>query len=348
MKSLKSIVGLDTSYSTQLETPQTHLQRDHQEMQATRRNIEIAIKGKWITVPALEVNGKNIVVGGKWIRIARVEAEEWLESELEDPQRCVQVLKQQRSADLRADILSFAQKPPAIHRKYQFPMEWDSVAAVCLTSFHEWWEGLPQETRKNVRRAQKRGVVVQVRTLDDDLIRDLQILNNDSPVRQGKVFTHYGKTIDQVKQDQAAFLDRCDYICAYHEKELIGVVKLIYRGEVASILTFLPKASHHDKRPANAIMAKAVELCEQKGIHYLIFGKFNYGNKHHTPLREFKIRNGFGEIRVPHYYVPLTAKGTISVRLKLHRGLLGLLPHGVITFLVNTRAKLHAFKHEPV
>jgi hypothetical protein len=348
MKSLKSIVGSDTSYSTQLETPQTHLQRDQQEMQATRRNIEIAIKGKWITVPALEVNGKNIVVGGKWIRIARVEAEEWLESELEDPQRCVQVLKQQRSADLQADILSFAQKPPDIHRKYQFPVEWDSVAAVCLTSFQEWWDGLPQETRKNVRRAQKRGVVVQVRTLDDALIRDLQILNNDSPVRQGKVFTHYGKTIDQVKKDQAAFLDRCDYICAYHEKELIGVVKLIYRGEVASILTFLPKASHHDKRPANAIMAKAVELCEQKGIHYLTFGKFNYGNKHHTPLREFKIRNGFGEIRVPHYYVPLTVKGAISVRLKLHRGLLGLLPHGVITFLVNTRAKLHAFKQQPV
>jgi hypothetical protein len=317
-------------------------------MQATQKNIEVAIKGKWFTVPALEINGKDIIVRGKWIRIARVEAEEWLESELEDPHQCVQILKQQRSADLRADILSFAQKLPAIRPKYEYPVEWESIAAVRLTSFQEWWEGLPQETRKNVRRAQKRGVVVQVRNLDDALIRDLQILNNDSPVRQGKVFTHYGKTLDQVKRDQAAFLDRCDYICAYHEKELIGVVKLIYRGDVASILTFLPKASHHDKRPANAIMAKAVELCEQKGIHHLIFGKFNYGNKRHTPLREFKIRNGFEEILAPRYYVPLTMKGAISVRLKLHRGLLGLLPHSVITFLVNTRAKLHAFKHEPV
>ena len=112
-------------------------------------------------------------------------------------------------------------------------------------------------------------------------------------MRQGKTFTHYGKTIEQVKKDQAAFLDRSDYICAYHEKELIGVVKLIYRGDVASILTFLPKASHHDKRPANAIMAKAVELCVERGIGHLVFGKFNYGTKKHTPLREFKIRNGF-------------------------------------------------------
>jgi hypothetical protein len=317
-------------------------------MQATQKNIEVAIKGKWFTVPALEINGKDIIVRGKWIRIARVEAEEWLESELDDPQGCVQVLKQQHSGELRADILSFAQKVPAVRPKYQYPVEWESIAAVRLTTFNEWWESLPQETRKNVRRAQKRGVVVQVRNLDDDLIRDLQILNNDSPVRQGKVFTHYGKTLDQVKKDQAAFLDRCDYICAYHEKELIGVVKLIYRGDVASILTFLPKASHHEKRPANAIMAKAVELCVEKGITHLIFGKFNYGNKKHTPLREFKIRNGFEEILAPRYYVPLTVKGAVSVRLKLHRGLLGLLPHSVITLLVNTRSKLYAFKHEPV
>ncbi len=317
-------------------------------MQATQKNIEVAIKGKWLTVPALEINGKDIIVRGKWIRIARVEAEEWLESELEDPQQCVEVLKQRRSGDLRADILSFTQKLPAIRPKYQYPMEWESIAAVRLTSFKEWWEGLPQETRKNVRRAQKRGVVVQVKSVDDDLIRDLQILNNDSPVRQGKVFTHYGKTLDQVKKDQAAFLDRSDYICAYREKELIGVMKLIYRGDVASILTFLPKASHHDKRPANAIMAKAVELCAEKGIHHLIFGNFNYGNKRHTPLREFKIRNGFEEILVPRYYVPLTVKGAISVRLRLHRGLVGLLPHSVITFLVNARSKLYAFKHEPV
>jgi hypothetical protein len=317
-------------------------------MQTIQKNIEIAIKGKWFTVPALEINGKDIIVRGKWIRIARVEAEEWLESELEDPRGCAQVLKEQRSGDLRADVLSFAQKLPAIRPKYEYPFEWESIAAIRLNTFKEWWDGLSQETRKNVRRAQKRGVALEVKNLDDDLIRDLQILNNDSPVRQGKTFTHYGKSLDQVKKDQAAFLDRSDYICAYHEKELIGVVKLIYRGDVASILTFLPKASHHDKRPANAMMAKAVELCEQRRIQYLIFGKFNYGNKRHTPLREFKIRNGFEEILTPRYYVPLSLKGAISVRLKLHRGLLGLLPHSAITFLVNARSKLYAVKNEPV
>lgn len=310
-------------------------------MQPIQKNIEVAIKGRWFTVPALEISGKNITVKGKFIRIASVDAEQWLETEIEEPEVCVQILKQ---SQFRADVFTFAQKLPATRPKYSYPMEWDSIAAVHIKTFKEWWEKLPQETRKNVRRAQNRGVLVHVRGLDEDLVRDLHDLNNDSPIRQGKAFTHYGKTLDQVRKDQQAFLDRCDYICAYYKNELIGVIKLIYRGEVASILTFLPKSSHHDKRPANAVMAKAVELCAEQKISYLTFGMLNYGNKHHTSLREFKIRNGFEEILVPHYYVPLTTKGAMSVKLSLHRGLLSVLPHAVITALVKARTKLYALK----
>ena len=41
------------------------------------------------------------------------------------------------------------------------------------------------------------------------------------------------------------------------------------RRKLASILQFLPKASQQDKRPANALIAKAVEICETKGISHL-------------------------------------------------------------------------------
>jgi hypothetical protein len=309
-------------------------------MQAVPTEVEISVKGKWQTVPALAIDEKKIIVKGKALRIAQVEAEDWLETELEDPQACVDALK--RTRGFHADILSFAQKLPAIEPRYRYPMEWDSVAAVSLTTFEQWWQGLPQETRKNVRRAEKRGVAVEVRPVDDRLIEDLCELNQDSPIRQGKAFTHYGKTLEQVRKDQQAFLDRSDYICAYHADQLIGVVKLVYRGGIASILTFLSRGSASDMRPANAMMAKAVEVCVGKGISHLIFGKFNYGNKRNTSLREFKTRHGFEEVLVPRYYVPLTAKGAICTRLKLHRGLIGILPHEIIVFLVNTRAKLYA------
>ncbi len=312
-------------------------------MTGKKTNVEISVKGKWVSVPALELGGKNIVVQGKWLRIAVVESEEWLETELDDPETCVLMLKKERSPELRADILSFAQKIPASNPKYDYPLEWDSIAAIRIHSFKEWWDSLPQETRKNVRRAEKRGVVVQVRELDETLTRCILDLNNDSPVRQGKAFTHFGKTLDQVAKDQVAYLDRSDYVCAYGGGELIGVMKIVYRGDVAAILTFLPKASHNDKRPANALIAKAVELCASKGKGHLTFGRFNYGNKQQTPLREFKIRNGFGEILMPRYFVPLTAKGKLGVSLKLHRGLLGILPHSVITTLVNARSRFYGF-----
>ena len=305
--------------------------------------IEIAYKGKWFSAPAVNVGGKHIVVRGKWLRVAYVNNEQWLETEVVDPALCVKTLKTQERDGLRADLFTFSQKLPATEPKYPYAFEWDSIAAARVVSFKDWWDSLPQETRKNVRRSEKRGVVVEVKKLDSALVQDLFELNNESSLRQGKAFTHYGKTLEQVARDQVDYLDRSDYICTYYGKELIGVLKLVYRGDIASILTFLPKTSHNDKRPANALIAKAVALCEEKKISYLTYGMFNYGNKQHTPLREFKIRNGFGEILVPRFYVPLTAKGSVSLKLRLHRGLLGILPHRAITLLVRLRTEVNNF-----
>jgi hypothetical protein len=306
--------------------------------------IEISVQGKWTQVPALEVGGKDVIVRGKWLKVAMVNAEEWLETEVEDPGLCVRMLREQAPRALRADLFTFAQKPPHVNPRYSYPLSFDSVAVVRTTCFKDWWEGLPQESRKNVRRAQKKGVVVTVRELSDDLIKGIVELNNDSPLRQGKRYAHFGKTADQVKKDQSTYLDRSDFICAYHEDELIGFVKLVYRGDVASILQILPKASHNDKRPANAMVAKAVEVCEARGVSYLTYGQFNYGNKGASPLREFKERNGFEERLIPRYHVPLTVKGQVCLAANLHRGALGIVPTRVITFGVALRAKWYNLK----
>ena len=311
----------------------------------TNNSLEISVKGRWVRVPALDFGGKTIVVKGRWIKLAVIHDEAWLETELEDPELCVRQLKEQGLHGLRADLFAFSQKLPATFPKYKYHLEWDSLAVARTTSFKEWWEKLPQETRKNVRRSQKRGVVVTAREFDDDLIREIVELNNDSPVRQGRRNAQYGKTFDQVKRDHSSFLDRSEFICAYLGTELIGFLKLVYRGEVASILNFLPKASHQDKRPANALIAKAVELCEAKGASYLTYGMFNYGNKRDSPLREFKIRNGFEEELTPKFYVPLTNRGKLCLKLKLHLGPLGILPHWVTTIGVNARANWYNLWH---
>ena len=304
----------------------------------------VSIKGKWVKVPAFDINGKTVVVKGGWLKTASVHDEEWSDEEIGDPGIYIKALKENLEHGVRADIFTFTQKPPTTLPRYDYPTERESVAVLCFNSFKDWWEGLPQETRKNVRRAQKRGVSVRINKFDDEMVKGIVELNNESPVRQGRAFSHYGKSFDQVKKDYSSFLDRSDLVCAYLGDELIGLSKVVYRGEIASVLQLLAKSSHYDKRPSNAILAKVVELCEAKNIHCLTYGLFSYGNKRNSPMQEFKSRNGFAEMLIPRYTIPLTGRGALCLKLKLHRGLFGLLPERVVQAGLQARSKWYRFR----
>ena len=303
--------------------------------------IEISVRGRWVTAPVFRVNGQDIVTRGKRIRIAALHDEDWLEAEIADPGDCLRKLKECPGAP-PADIFRFSQKVPETVPRYQYPMEMRSVAVAEVSTFKNWWDGIPSNTRQNVKRAQKRGVVIKVRAFEDDVIRGIIEVQNETPVRQGKPYPHYGKSFEQVRRDHGAFVDRSVFICAYFEDEFIGFLKLVYRGNVASILQLNAKTAHYDKRPSNALLAKAVELCEAKGIAYLTYGMFNYGNKVGDTLREFKVRHGFGEMLLPTYHVPLTAWGWLCVKLKLYRSPKCILPGSVRAVARKIRAKWYS------
>lgn len=308
--------------------------------EATAEMIEISVKGKWVNVPAIKCGDSTIIVTGKSIKIARVNDEAWIETELSDPERCRQMLLE---SDRRCDILTFTQLPVDQTARFDYYQEPDSIAAVKLTSFKEWWEGLPQETRKNVRRAEKRGVRVRIETFDDELIKKLVEINNSSAVRQGRPYHHYGKSLEQTRKDHCSFVEHSDFICAYCEDEVIGYLKLVYRGQVASVLNLCTKDSHQDKRPANALLKAAVERSAAKGIACVTYGLFNYGNKRNTPITQFKIRHGFEEVLVPRYFVPLSLWGKVLLKLRLHRGIVGILPNGMIQVGLEARARAFTF-----
>lgn len=313
-------------------------------MLVTQNAVEIRVKGRWVTVPVLEVNGKKLIAKGKWLRTATVRSEEMMENELEDPKLYIQELKADKNRVLKADLFAFSQKIPDTQPKYSYRMEWESVAAVHLISLKDWWESLPQETRKNVRRSQKRGVTITIKEFNDDLIQGIRRVNDESPLRQGMPNAYFGKSSEETRRLYGEFVGRCDFICAYVGDELIGFLHLVYRGDVASILNLTTKRSHFDARPANALVAKAAQICELKGISYLTYGLYNYGNKGDNPLREFKIRNGFQEVLVPRYFVPLTLWGNLCMKAKLHRGLVGIFPRSVITAGLSARTVWYTFR----
>lgn len=303
---------------------------------ASTKLEEITIAGKTLYVPSTEICGRTVTVTGKWVRTAEIKDESVVEGvTVEDPDLFITKLKE---SNLTADLFTFAQRPPEITPRYHYHWEWDNWAAISTACFNTWWEKLPQESRKNVRRAAKRGVVVKIARFDDDFVKGVHRIYNQTPVRDGRFFWHFGKDFETVRRELATYLDRSEFIGAYWNEELIGFLKMVYVDHMATVFHIIAMNEHYDKRPTNALIAKAAEVCEQKGISHLIYTKFVYGNKRQSSLLEFKRRNGFEQINFPRYYVPLTLRGEVFVRLRLHRGLIGLIPEPILQPLLSLRA----------
>lgn len=284
----------------------------------------------------VDLDGSLLAVTGRFLKSAEIFDEYWLEPDsVPDPDTTIAKLRERGGADL----FSFSQHLPDLTPKFAYPMEWDNLAAVRITSFDDWWNGLPQATRKNVRRSAKRGVEIRPATFDDALVQGIVKIYNESPIRQGRRFPHYGKNFEQTKAANSSYLDRCDFIGAYLKGELIGFMKVVYVGKQAKIMQIVAMAEHQDKRPMNAMIAKAMEMVVAKGMEYFIYGKYIYGKRTDTQIIEFKNRNGFEKLDLPKYYVPLTPKGALALKLGLHHGLTHLLPAPLIGKLSDLRSR---------
>ena len=232
-------------------------------------------------MPSASIDGTAVVVLGKQLGIAMVRDEEWQDGEaVHDPEEFIAGLKR----DLKADIFTFAQKLPDTKPKYGYPVEWDNVAAIPVTSYQDWWEKqLPQVTRKSIRRGAKRGVAAEVTEFTDDLVSGIIEIHNDTPTRQGVPFSHFGKEFHLVKQEYGTYLDRSIFIGAYHERELIGVIKMVNTERSANIMQIVTKTRHYDKRPTNILIAKAVEVCEKKKYPFWCSENMFMGTKQTIP-----------------------------------------------------------------
>ncbi len=94
---------------------------------------EIRIAGKTLYVPSTDICGRTVVVTGKWIRTAQIKDEDVVEGvTVEDPDLFIIKLKQSK---LKADVFTFAQRPPEVTPKFDYHSEWDNWAAMPTTSF---------------------------------------------------------------------------------------------------------------------------------------------------------------------------------------------------------------------
>jgi hypothetical protein len=284
----------------------------------------------------MRIQEKDIVVEGRLLKTVRLD-EEWYE-DLTNPEAFLQAL---RANDVNADLLTFWQRFPNSTPKFDYPVEWEDLAVLPVRTFNEWWDSrIKSRTRGLIRKSEKMGITVRETQFDDDFVRGMVEIFNEAPVRQGRPFWHYGKDFETVKREFSRFLFREDMIGAYYQGELIGFVMLANAGEYAYLGQIISKIAHRDKAPNNALIAKAVEVTARKHIPYLIY---NYWNE--TGLTEFKRRNGFEKQSVPRYYLPLTTRGRVGLRLGAHRQLGQILPKTLVSRLKQLRSSFYARRY---
>lgn len=282
---------------------------------------------------------EDFEVRGRWLRIAS-----WRNNydELPDPPVVIDLLKQRTVAD----IFTFSQRLPNTTARYSYNLEWDNVAAIPIRTYEEWWDHqIDKKVRKHVRRAVRAGVVVRQAEFSDELVRGIMHIYNESPVRGGRAFRHYGDDFETCKRKHATWLDRSEFIGAFLDGQLVGFVKLVYAGVTARTIQNIAMKKYGTLGVGNALLAKAVELCAQRHICYLIYGKMKYGNKGSQGLEQFKLDNGFELYKLPKYYVPLTAKGEVAIKLGLHRDVDRLIPRWFFRLYRRIRCTYYEFRY---
>jgi hypothetical protein len=297
---------------------------------------ESLIKGRPARIECLEVEGQTYSVSRGPATVVRLE-DEWHE-DVHDPDCTIAALK---NSPVKVDIFTFWQRLPDTQPRFHWYREWESIAALPVTTFEHWWnKQIKAATRNLVRKSEKKGVEVREAAYDDDFVRGMTEIFNETPVRQGKRFWHYGKDFETIKRQFSRYLFRETLIGAYHEGELIGFVMLSNAKRYAEVGQIISKIRHRDKSPNNALLAKAVDICGREQLPYLVYARWSDGS-----LADFKRHNGFEEMQLPRYYVPMTRRGQLAIAAGLHSGWKELLPVSLKNRLKSFRSRWLSLRH---
>lgn len=287
--------------------------------------------------------GRELVIKGRLCRVASIDGEGY--KFIDDPE---EVLSALRRCKTRIDLFTFLQKPPESSPKYPYPAEMDNLAILPVSSFENWWKQVGFKARNKAKQAEKKGLVVREVPFDDALVSGIWSIYNECPVRQGRLFPHYGKSREVVRKVSETFLDSSVFIGAFDADKLVGFIKLTVDDTKtqAGIMHIMSLLEYRDKAPTNALIMQAVRSCADRGISYLAYSQFSYGKKLRSSLSDFKERNGFRRFDLPRYYVPLTRWGSLAFTMNLHHQLIDRVPEPVAAKLRELRSSWYQRKFQ--
>jgi hypothetical protein len=290
------------------------------------------------TIAVTHIGDHAITISGRMPRVAKVR---------DEPFECVSspddVIGELKRTDPAIHLFTFMQELADPTPRHPYYYEADSQAVMPITTYDQWWKSqIDGKTRNMIRKASKSGVEVRMVPFDDALVTGIKDIYDETPLRQGKPFWHFGKDFETIKRDHSTFLKQSDFIGAFLGEELIGFVKLVRSRNVASLMQIISKVKYRDKAPTNALVAKSVEFCAQTGIPNLHYGVWSDGG-----LGAFKTSHGFLQHDVPRFYIPLSWRGAVLLRWNLHHSWSDWLPKDSKERLARWRNKWNVRRYRP-
>lgn len=288
---------------------------------------------------------RELIVRGRIVRIGHLALDKY--EAVMDPEKTIAQLRQTKR---RIDLFTFMQVMQDKGRVLDYHSEMDNLAILPVSTYDNWWNNqIRSYPRNRARQAGKRGVTIKEVPFDDSLVHGIREIYNETTVRQGKKNRHFGKDMETVRRESATYLDRSVFLGAFLQGELIGFVKMVLDESrtQASLMNVAAMVQHRDKAPTNALIAECVRACAERGISYLMYQNFEYGNKGSDSLTKFKEINGFQKVDLPRYYIPLTRFGRVALSLGLHHQFIDHLPTSVAAKIRHLRSAWYNRKLQP-
>ena len=165
-----------------------------------------------------------------------------------------------------------------------------------VSTFDHWFtQQIVSDPRNRARQAQKKGVVLREVPFDDALLQGICDIYNETPIRQGRRFPHYGMDLEKARAYAGTFLDRSIFIGAFLNDQMIGFIKLVTDEtqharvrDPHSVNGAAPRQSA-DQRVDGA----GGPLLRRPEDPHLVYENFTYGKKQGDCLTHFKEVNGF-------------------------------------------------------
>ena len=233
----------------------------------------------------------------------------------------------EKLADRGIDVFTFIERKwcnPAPESFKDIVKVKDNIALLKVASYNEWWSNIGKKTRNMVRKAEKNGVKLKVVEPSKKLAEGIWKIYNETPIRQKRGFPHYGTSLQSVTSSVLS-AQNSTFIGAFFQEELAGFLQLVYGDKIAVIAQILSLQKYSKKAVNNASIAKAVEVCTDKQVEWIMYGRI--GN--HPSLDRFKESNSFQKFPLNRYYLPITNKGKVAMKLGLHRELKDTIPQAM-------------------